>query len=179
MTMGRLALFSLSCAALLAFAGCGDRAEAPADVPAARAEPAPPTPPPSDAVTAVAERLLEAHHLLGRQPEELTPGEKAAPVDGSALAPLVADPGDHDPFIGDLYVGFVVGALARHQGRWVTSIDGDRATIAAGDVRVALVRRGGAWKIDLAASIPDVIKARAAEEKARFDAAKAAGQGTR
>jgi len=128
---------------------------------------------------ATAERLLELHGLLGRQPEELTPEQKGATVDRAAVAGLVADLGAYDEFTGDLYVGFVVGALAEQQGRWTTAMDGARALIAAGNARILFVRRNGAWKVDLAASVPDVIKERAAEEKIRYEAAKAAGQGLR
>jgi hypothetical protein len=136
---GRLACAGLAAVSLLASPACRDRgAEEGASPPAAKSEGVSR----SEAVTAVAERLLAAHHLLGRQPEELTKEEKDTPVDQKVIEALVADLGAYDPFIRDLYVGFVVGALARHQGRWITSIDGDRATIAAGDVRVAFVRKG-------------------------------------
>jgi hypothetical protein len=128
---------------------------------------------------AIAERLLALHGLLGRQAEELSQAERDAPVDREAVAGLVDDVGAYDEFISDLYVGFVVGALAKSQGRWTTAMDGERALIAAGDARVYFVRSGGAWKVSLAASVPDVIKERAAEEKRRFEAAKAAGQGLR
>ena len=148
-------------APLLALAGC--RGEAPREDGAAQAR-------------AAAEKLLAVHHLLGRQPESLTQEEKDTPVDPKALDALVADRGAFDPFIGDLYVGFVVGALARHQGRWVTTLEGGAAVIQAGDVRVRLVERDGAWKIDLAVSVPDVIKKRAADEKKSYEAAKAAGR---
>jgi hypothetical protein len=126
-----------------------------------------------------AEQLLALHHLLGRQPESLAQEEKDAPVDPKALDALILDRGAFDPFVGDLYVGFVVGALARHQGRWITTVEGGAAAIQAGDVRVQLAETGGAWKIDLAASIPGIIKQRAAEEKKSYDAAKAAGNALR
>jgi len=122
-----------------------------------------------------AERLLALHGLLGRQPEDLTQEERDAPVDRAAIAALVDDVAAYDEFTGDLYVGFVVGALARQQGRWTTLVDGARAQIAAGSARVFLVRAGGAWKVSLAASVPDEIKRKAAGEKLRYEAAKAAG----
>ena len=133
----------------------------------------------ADGVRAAAEKLLALHGLLGRQPEELSRAERDAPVDRKAVAGLVADVGSCDEFISDLYVGFVVGALAKHQGRWTTAMDGAQAIVAAGDARILFVREDGAWKVSLAASVPDEIKKRAAEEKQRFEAAKAAGQGLR
>ena len=128
---------------------------------------------------ATAESLLALHGLRGRQPEDLTRDEKNAPVDRAAIAALVADVAAYDEFTGDLYVGFVVGALAKHQGRWTTAMDGAQALIAAGDARILFVRSGGKWKVDLAASVPDEIKKRAAEEKQRYEAAKAAGEALR
>ncbi|MCK9462332.1 MAG: hypothetical protein M0R80_22125 [Proteobacteria bacterium] len=128
---------------------------------------------------AAAEDLLALHGLLGRQPESFTEEERSAPVDRGAVAQLVSDLGAYDEFTGDLYVGFVVGALATQQGRWTTSMDGDRAVVAAGQARIAFVRRGGAWKVELAASVPEPIRKRAAEEKLRYEAAKAAGKSLR
>jgi hypothetical protein len=128
---------------------------------------------------AAAERLLQLHGLLGRQPEELTQAEKDAPVDRKAVAGLVDDVGAYDEFISDLYVGFVVGALAKHQGRWTTAMDGAQAIIAAGGARILFVRKDGAWKVSLAASVPDEIRKRAAEEKRRYEAAKATGDALR
>jgi hypothetical protein len=128
---------------------------------------------------AAAERLLALHGLLGRQPGELTQEERDAPVDREAIEGLVADVGAYDGFTGDLYVGFVVGALARQQGRWTTAMDGARALVAAGEARILFVRRDGAWKVDLGASVPDVVKRRAADEKRRYEAAKAAGRALR
>jgi hypothetical protein len=128
---------------------------------------------------AAAERLLALHGLLGRQPEALTQAEKDAPVDRKAVAGLVDDVGAFDQFTSDLYVGFVVGALAKHQGRWTTAMDGAQAIIAAGGARILFVRKDGAWRVSLAASVPDEIKKRAAEEKRRYEAAKAAGDALR
>jgi hypothetical protein len=133
----------------------------------------------ADGVRAAAERLLALHGLRGRQPEDLSQAERDAPVDRAAIAALVADADAYDPFTSDLYVGFVVGALAKSQGRWTTALDGDRAVVAAGNARIAFVRRDGAWQATLGASVPDEIKKRAAEEKRRYDAARAAGQGLR
>jgi hypothetical protein len=133
----------------------------------------------ADGPRAAAEHLLALHGLLGRKPGELTQEEKDAPVDRAAIAALVTDLGAYDVFTGDLYVGFVVGALAEQQGRWTTATDGARALIAAGGARIVFVRRGGAWKADLAASVPAEIKKRAAEEKRRYEAAKAAGRALR
>ncbi len=119
--------------------------------------------------------LLRAHDLLGKQPEQRTEKSKEKEVDRRALGALIVDLSDQERFLADLYVGFVVGALARNQGRLFLSRKGARAEVSAGDAKIVLVLHNGRWKIVLAESVPKEIKKRAAEEKARFDDAKKRG----
>ena len=146
----------LPIAALLALSACGD------DRP-----PEPQGPDPLDAVR----EILRLHDLEGRQPEERSPQAREREVDRAALSRLVADLDARDPFLSDLYVGFVVGALARHQTRLFVSRMGNRAEVSAGDARIVLVLDGGRWKILLGDSVPDEIERRAAQEKRRYEEA--------
>jgi hypothetical protein len=132
---------------------------------------------PSPADTA--RELLSLHGLAGRQPEDRNEADRNKPVDHRALSALFTDYASTDPFLADLYVGFLVGALARNQSSLRAAEAGDRATVEAGKLAVSLERRGGRWLISLASSIPDEIKRRALEEKVRYDAARAAGQSLR
>jgi hypothetical protein len=140
---------------------CGDEA---APSPAAATVPDP---------LAAARALLVLHDTLGRQPDERSDESKAREIDRPALAALVADLEDRDPFVSDLYVGFVVGALAQFQDRLVATVSGDHATIIAGRARIALRLDGGRWRFVLDESVPREIKERAAEEKRRYDEARA------
>jgi hypothetical protein len=121
--------------------------------------------------------LLALHGLSGRQPEERPEAQRDAPVPREQLARFVADLETRDPFLTDLYVGFVVGALARHQGRLFVERQGSRAVTSAGDARVVLTLTPAGWKVVLEESVPDEIKRRAAEEHARFLEAKARSGG--
>lgn len=122
---------------------------------------------------ATAQGLLELHGLSGRQPEERPEDLRDAPVPRERLARFAADLDARDPFLTDLYVGFVVGALARHQGRLFIERQGNRAVISAGDARIALVLAPSGWQVVLEESVPDEIKRRAAEEHQRYIDAKA------
>ncbi len=118
--------------------------------------------------------LLALHGLVGRQPEERSEQEREQEIDPQALGRLIADLEEHDPFLADIYVGFVLGVLARHQTRLVVDRLGSRAVIIAGKARIVVVLDAGSWKIVLGESVPDEIKRRALEEQRRFDEAKAA-----
>lgn len=120
-----------------------------------------------------ARELLALHDVLGRQPEDRPDEFKAQAIDRQALARLIADLGGRDPFVTDLYVGFVVGALARFQDKLVATAGAGRATVIAGRARIAMRLEGQTWRIVLEESVPQEIKDRAAAEKRRFDEAKA------
>jgi hypothetical protein len=111
--------------------------------------------------------LLELHGLYGRMPDERTDADKKRGVDEQALKVLIADYDTEDPFITNLYVGFVVGALARHQHKLPMTRTGNRAVFHAGKVAVVMAFRDGSWRIVLGPSIPEEIKRRARIEKRR------------
>ncbi len=119
------------------------------------------------------ERLLSLHDLNGRQPEERSAKSRNREVDRGRLEALVSDLNNHDSFTSNLYVGFIVGALARYQTRLMVTQKGDHAEVMAGKVRVVMRRSDNKWRFVLSESIPEVIKQRAAEEKKRFESAKA------
>lgn len=121
-----------------------------------------------------ARELLALHDLLGRQPDERTAESQEQEIDRAALTRLVADLEHREPFISDLYVGFVVGALARFQDRLVATVIGSRATIVAGRARIVLQLDNGKWKFVLEESVPAEIKERATAEKRRYEAAQTA-----
>ena len=124
----------------------------------------PPSPDPLEAVRG----LLELHGLAGRQPEHRPEAQRETVVPSEQLARFVADLGGRDPFLTELYVGFAVGALARHQQRLFVERQGNRAVISAGDARIALVLTPSGWQVVLEESVPDEIKRRAAEEHRRY-----------
>lgn len=134
-----------------------------------------PRPDPADVPDplATARELLALHDVLGRQPEDRPDETRAAAIDRQALARLIADLEGRDPFVTDLYVGFVVGALARFQDKLVATAGGGRATVIAGRARIAMRLAGESWQIVLEESVPQEIKDRAAAEKRRFDEARA------
>jgi len=99
-----------------------------------------------------------------------------SPVPRAELRLLFTDLDKLDPFIGDLYVGFVVGALARYQSRLFEVRTGKTASFKAGQAVIVLEQGEGGWRISLDRSVPAPLKERAAAEKIRYENAKAAGQ---
>ena len=132
------------CVALFAATGC---AEKPREAARPRAE------------TFVFD-LLSLHDLNGTSPSARSDAARRKPVDRAALARLFADYEKEDPFLADLYVGFIVGSLATHQERLQIFESGARAEIRAGNTTVSLRYGNGAWRASLAASIPEAIKAK-------------------
>ena len=120
-----------------------------------------------DPMTTVRE-LLRQHDLLGKQPEERSEESKNKEIPTASLAPLFLDLDNTDPFLRELYVGFVVGALARYQGRLFISKHRNRAEIRAGNLTVMMMLDGDRYKIDLKKTIPDAIKERAKKEYRRY-----------
>ena len=119
-------------------------------------------------------KLLDLHNLAGKLPEERTKENAEAEVDRAKLAALIADLDEHDPFIADIYLGFVLGVLASHQARLFVTVEGYRAEIAAGRASVKMRLVDGNWKIVLGESVPPEIKERALLEKKNYEEAKAA-----
>ncbi|MDD5306239.1 MAG: hypothetical protein PHU25_02850 [Deltaproteobacteria bacterium] len=154
------ALAAIPLAAMVLFSACSRKALAPSPADTAR-------------------ELLALHGLVGRQPEDRSEADRKRPVDRKALTALFSDYATTDPFLADLYVGFLVGALARNQGDLRVTVQGKRAVVQAGKLGVALELRERTWLISLAASVPDGIKRRALEEKVRYENARAAGQAVR
>jgi hypothetical protein len=142
---------------------------------ACNGEPAGSGAPPDPRDTARA--LLALHELDGVQPAQRSDEAKGTDVHRDALAELIADLESTDRFTADLYVGFVVGALARHQTRLFVAREGSRATVSAGKARIAMRLEQGRWRILLAESVPDEIKRRASQAKQEYEAARARGQG--
>jgi hypothetical protein len=121
------------------------------------------------------ESLLKLHDVWRRQPEERSSAARRRPVDEDALKGLVYDYGKMDPFFANLYVGFVVGALARYQTRLGVTVRGDRAEVQAGALQVVMRRVDRSWRVDLARTVPEQIKARARAEKRRLAGASSPG----
>ncbi len=118
--------------------------------------------------------LLRLHDVEGKLPEQRDKEARRTSADPRQLKLLIADYGERDSFVDDLYIGFVVGALARCQDQLTINHKGDRATVKAGNVTVVLQQDNDRFRILLAESIPQAIKDRAAAEKIKFDRAKSA-----
>jgi hypothetical protein len=118
-------------------------------------------------------KLLDLHNLAGRQLEERTKESSGAEVDRAKLAALIVDLDEHDPFIADIYLGFVLGVLASNQARLFITVEGSGAKVAAGKAVVKMRLVDGNWKIVLGESVPQVIKERAFLEKKNYEEAKA------
>jgi hypothetical protein len=128
-----------------------------------------PTPDPSGSdPIATVHQLLRLHGLLGKQPEERSHKTKNREVSMASLTPLFVNLEKHDPFLRDLYVGFVVGALARYQGKLFISKHGNEAEVRAGNLTVTMKLKDGHYKVDLEKTIPAAIKQRANREKVRY-----------
>jgi hypothetical protein len=124
----------------------------------------------------VAEKLLALHGLLGKQPEQRSKAAKNSEVDRDELDKYFIDLEKYDKFTGDIYVGVIVGGLAREQGGLREKITGRKAVIKAGEGIIYFELTGKNWKINLDKTIPDPIKERAKQEKQRYDAAREAGK---
>jgi hypothetical protein len=116
-----------------------------------------------------AERLLEMHELVGKHPEQRSEKSRSEPVPEERLRTVIADLDARDPFLSELYTGFVVGALARAQEELFVERRGAHAVVWAGRARIVMQRRNDRWKVVLDKSVPEAVKRRAAEEKRRFE----------
>ena len=123
----------------------------------------PKRPAPKSFVSAV----LKLHDLEGKRPEARSDASRRKEVDRAELGKLFSDYEREDPFLADLYVGFIVGSLAANQERLQVFEQGARAEIRAGKTKIALRLENGRWRASLDDSIPDAIKARAKMEKLR------------
>ncbi len=119
-------------------------------------------------------KLLDLHNLAGKLPEERTKESSEAEVDRAKLAALIVDLDEHDSFIADIYVGFLLGVLASHQARLFVTVEGSHAEVTAGRAGVKMRLIDGNWKIVLGESVPREIKERAIVEKKNYEEAKAA-----
>jgi hypothetical protein len=117
--------------------------------------------------TITVNELLWLHGLLGKQQEDRSHQTKSIEVDMASLETLFVNLEKHDPFLRDVYVGFVVGALARYQGKLFVSKHENEADVRAGNLTVRMKLENDRYKIDLEKTIPAAIKQRAAEEKSR------------
>ncbi len=117
---------------------------------------------------ATIDALLDLHGMRGRMPEERSDETRRKAVDETALKRLFLDFESEDPFLANLYVGFVVGVLARHQHMLVLTRRGNRATVHAGDLPVKMMKKNDHWLIVLKKTIPDAIRKRAEAEQQRL-----------
>lgn len=116
-----------------------------------------------------AARLLAMHELVGKLPEQRSEKSRSEPVPQERLREVIADLDARDPFLSELYTGFVVGALARAQDELFVERRGAHAVLWAGRARIVMKREGDRWKVVLEKSVPEAVKRRAAEEKRRFE----------
>ena len=119
---------------------------------------------PLDAVS----ELLSIHGVAGKDADKRSRTARKTQVDKAVLQRLFVDYSGFEPFLADLYVGFVVGALARYQDRLVVEREGRRASVSAGRVTLAMRLGEAGWQIHLGRSIPEPVKARAKLEQARI-----------
>lgn len=123
-----------------------------------------PPPRPQDTVR----ELLELHGLWGKLPQERDEAERRRPPDALRLAPLFTDLEKETPFLANLYVGFLAGALSRHQDQLIYLAEGDTVEVRAGDVRIFMHRLGDRYRIALGKSIPPLVRQRAEAEWERL-----------
>ncbi|MBN2527792.1 MAG: hypothetical protein JXR76_15490 [Deltaproteobacteria bacterium] len=133
-------------------------------------------PPMSPAETTL--KLLALHGLLGKNPSERSPEEKNTLVNSDELKSLFVDLDRFDKFTGELYVGIILGALARNQSQLVENRQKTTAEIIAGKATIHLDRVENVWKINLNKTIPQPMKEQAQKEKIRYEAAKSAAEAT-
>jgi len=117
---------------------------------------------------AVVRALLKQHGLLGRTPEERTLRERETPVERSLIEPLFADLGREELFLEEIYIGFIVGVLARHQDNLMVDVTGSRASVQAGAATVVLVKKDEQYRIVLQESVPEGVRKRALQEQERY-----------
>ena len=123
----------------------------------------------TDGPLKTAKELLQLHGLLGVQPEQRSEELRKREVDPKALEDLVADLDGQEKFLTDLYIGFVLGALARNQDTLSVSVGSSRARIMAGNLKIWFVMKNGRWKVSLSETVPNEVKKRALEEKAQLE----------
>lgn len=120
-------------------------------------------PKPMDSV----KQILRLHGLEGRSLETRSEAVRRAAVDREKLSRLFLDYTKEDPFLANLYVGFIAGALATNQHTLHVTERGPRAKVRAGNLSIFMHLKDGEWRVSLAESIPDAVKARAKMEKLR------------
>lgn len=120
-------------------------------------------PSPSDTLA----QILRMHGVEGRSLNERPPEFQKAAVDREVLSRIFMDYAAEDPFLANLYVGFIVGVLAEHQNTLQVKTKGLRSEVRAGKARIFMHLHDKFWRISLTESIPDAVKARAKMEKLR------------
>ena len=131
-------------------------------------------PPMTPAETAL--RLLSLHGMLGKNPSERTKKDKTTLVDKEALMDYFVDLDQYDRFTSELYTGVILGALAQNQSRLQETKTKTTAEVTAGKATIYFELVDNFWKINLEKTIPADMKKRAETEKARYEAAKSAGE---
>ncbi len=118
-------------------------------------------------------RILDLHDLAGKQLEDRSKESRDKEVNREKLSALIADLDQHDPFIADIYLGFVLGVLSSHQTRLFVTTEGTRAEVMAGKAVIGMRLVDGTWRIVLGESVPAEIMERALPEKKTYEDAKA------
>jgi hypothetical protein len=121
------------------------------------------TPEPLDSV----KQILRLHGLEGRSLGNRSEAARHAAVDREKLSLLFLDYTKEDPFLANLYVGFITGVLAGNQHVLQVTQRGSRAKVLAGNLSISMHLKDGAWRVSLAESVPAAVKARAKMEKLR------------
>ena len=121
---------------------------------------------PADPLDTV-KQILSLHGVLGKRIEERSESDRHREPDPAALAGLFADYRDTEPFLANLYVGFVTGVLARYQENLSVTIEGARARVSAGALDIYLRRESDKWRVLLDRSVPPEIKRRARTARAQ------------
>ena len=131
-------------------------------------------PPMTPAETAL--RLLSLHGMLGKSPSDRTKKDKTTLVEKEELEAYFVDLDKYDKFTGELFTGVILGALAQNQSRLQESRKETTAEVTAGKATIYFELVDNVWKINLEKTIPVEMKDKASVEKARYEAAKSAGE---
>ncbi len=121
------------------------------------------------------EQILKLHGMHGRSAEQRPQDVRNSPIDREKLASLFIGYEKEDPFLADLYVGFVAGALAASQKNLEVFETGKKAEIKAGRLTVHMYLKNGTWKVSLAETVPNEIKIKAKQIRSEQEKQSAIG----